>query len=535
MQFIRDRLLCLPHSDETPSRSVMPRLGVVVSAMLALALVLGSTVAPVAAVAQEVPAEQEIPDPRISEAVHDELLGSRGVSVDAVDIHTVDGVVTLSGTVRSVLAKDRTARIARMVKRVRAVVNNLEVAPTVRSDEAIRRDVLSALATDPATESWEIDVDVTAGVVTLSGAVDSWQEARLAERVTKGVKGVRHVVEELAVDHDTERSDREIEADVEQALMWDARVGDALIDVAVANGRVTLSGAAGSAHEKSLAIADAWVTGVESVDASGLEVTWWARDEMTRHDRFVDKSDEAIRQAVLDAFLYDPRVASFEPEVRVEDGIVTLSGVVDNVKAKRAAAQDAANTVGVWRVKNHLKVRPAEGETDASIAEEIRADLLLDPYVDRFDITVDVEHGVARLGGQVDSYFDKYQAGDIAARVPGVVDVDNHLEVDYEPLDYETAFKDFDVIESDGDVDLDRTVRRPDWEIREDIEDELWWSPFVDADEVTVTVDEGTATLTGTVDSVAERNAATEQALEGGAVVVHNDLEIDWSLDFPFA
>jgi osmotically-inducible protein OsmY len=67
---------------------------------------------------------------------------------------------------------------------------------------------------------------------------------------------------------------------------------------------------------------------------------------------------------------------------------------------------------------------------------------------------------------------------------------------------------------------------RSDTEIWEDIRDELWWSPFVDDDEVDVRVDEGTATLTGTVDSMAECQAATENAYEGGAVHVVNKLQI---------
>jgi osmotically-inducible protein OsmY len=62
--------------------------------------------------------------------------------------------------------------------------------------------------------------------------------------------------------------------------------------------------------------------------------------------------------------------------------------------------------------------------------------------------------------------------------------------------------------------------------IKEDIEDELFWSPFVDLDEVTVKVDGGTAILTGEVDSLGEYEAATENALEGGAHEVDNNLVV---------
>jgi len=65
---------------------------------------------------------------------------------------------------------------------------------------------------------------------------------------------------------------------------------------------------------------------------------------------------------------------------------------------------------------------------------------------------------------------------------------------------------------------------KSDAEIKEQINDELFWSPFVDADQVHVTVDQRKATLTGTVDSWAESNNAQENAYEGGAVYVDNDL-----------
>ena len=40
-----------------------------------------------------------------------------------------------------------------------------------------------------------------------------------------------------------------------------------------------------------------------------------------------------------------------------------------------------------------------------------------------------------------------------------------------------------------------------DWAILEDVRDELFWSPFVNEDEIEVPVDSGRVTLSGTVDS----------------------------------
>ena len=60
------------------------------------------------------------------------------------------------------------------------------------------------------------------------------------------------------------------------------------------------------------------------------------------------------------------------------------------------------------------------------------------------------------------------------------------------------------------------------------VRNELWWSPFVDEDEVEITVQGGTVTLRGTVDTFAERRAAQENAFEAGAVIVANELVVEF-------
>jgi osmotically-inducible protein OsmY len=309
------------------------------------------------------------------------------------------------------------------------------------------------------------------------------------------------------------------------------RVDDYLVDVAVEDGQVRLSGFVGSDFEREQAVRNARVSGVRSVDDSDLKVRWWARDEMIRKD-MADKSDEEIREAVKDALVFDPRTLAFQPEVKVENGVVTLRGTVDNLKARRSAAQDAVNTIGVHRVKNLLKVRSKEDLTDAQVEQEIRDALSRDAIVQKAQVKVGVEDGEVQLYGTVDSYFERFQAEDVAARVPGVSTIRNHLDVDYVSPPYAYGYRgyyDWDPLVYEFDYDYDTVRVKPDWEIEGDIESELFWSPFVDADEVTVEVDDGVAVLTGTVDSWAERQAASDNALEGGAYKVRNELDVDHS------
>ncbi len=139
------------------------------------------------------------------------------------------------------------------------------------------------------------------------------------------------------------------------------------------------------------------------------------------------------------------------------------------------------------------------------------------------------KNGVVNLYGNVDSYFEKVQADDVAAAVRGVVAVNNRLtvEVDYEPLVSDPYVDDWYAYDYGWYRYTPGYSVKSDAEILDDVEDELWWSPFVDEDDVTVTVDNGVVTLEGTVDSWAERSAARDNAYEGGAMWVDNELKVE--------
>jgi osmotically-inducible protein OsmY len=65
-----------------------------------------------------------------------------------------------------------------------------------------------------------------------------------------------------------------------------------------------------------------------------------------------------------------------------------------------------------------------------------------------------------------------------------------------------------------------------DSEIEAEIRDEFFWSPFVDGDKITVSVENGIATLIGAVDNKSDRSMAEANAYEGGASQVINKLEV---------
>jgi osmotically-inducible protein OsmY len=447
---------------------------------------------------------KQISDVDITSAIETELFKDRAVPADKIDVKTDQGVVTYTGAVNTILAKDRAEKIAESIVGVRAVVNRINVEPGVScSDAKLKKDVDNALLLDPATDSYEITPIVSNGVVTLTGEVDSWQEKELSTAVTKGVRCVKDIRNDLTVKYRMDRSDLEIKTEIEGRLLNDVRVDDNLITVKVENGNVLLSGTVGSLAEKSRAVLDAYLHGVKSVNSVPLKIEWWARDKMRRKEINETRSDDQIKKAVKDAFLYDPRVFSLNPDVYVDNGTVTLVGLVNNLRAKKAAKQDARNVIGVWRVKNHLKVRPPNVPSNGELVKRVGTALTLNPLVNRFEINIRATAGRVYLSGDVTTSFEKNEAERVAENVKGVIEVINNINYP------------------------DTWNWKSDKEIRENVKDELFWSPFVDEDQVNVSVFDGVVTLTGNVETLSERMAAEENAYEGGARKVKNKLTVN--------
>ncbi|NIR51290.1 BON domain-containing protein [candidate division KSB1 bacterium] len=446
--------------------------------------------------------DERIADKDISDAIQYHLIVDPNIPGNELDVQTIEGVVTLSGSVSNLLAKNRTLEIARTIKGVRAVVDHISVEPMVRTDKALREDVVRAFLSDPATEAYEIDVSVEEGVVTLTGEVASWQEKELCTKVVRSVEGVREIENKIEFVVESERPDVEIKEEIARHLDSDIWVDEQSIEVNVENGKVELSGHVGSVAERARAYTNAWVTGVHSVDASTLSIDWTAADQILRKDTLVTKSDTEIKNAVRDAFLYDPRVTAFKPEIEVEDGTVTLTGRVGDLKAKQAAEKDARNTVGVWRVRNLLKVRPESPFPDEKIVKNIQEAIAREPILKKRKLDVSVYDGHVHINGTVNSDFEKRHAKSVVAGVRGVVDVRNNLIVP------------------------ETRVWKSDWEIKQDIKSELFWNPFVASENITVEVSDGIATLTGTVDSWNEYRLATKEAYKGNAKKVANRLAV---------
>ncbi len=454
--------------------------------------------------------KNDITDNKIKAAVEADLLLDSMVSSHLLDVKVNDGIVTVSGDVGNILAADRAIKLAQSIKGVRSVIDKVEVFPVTRNDSEIRKDVIRALLKDPATDSYEINVQVDKGKVKLKGKVDSWTEKNLVEKAVKGVIGVRGISNDITVKLGKTRPDNEIKSEIEKSMEYDPFLTEETVHVEVNNGNVILTGTVGSANVKSMMTTKAYIAGVKSVD-NDLDIEWWAKDRLKRKEKSVAviKSDKKLENAIKDSLIYDPRVNKFKIDVGVHHGVATLTGKVDNLMAKRSAYKDASNTIGIWRVKNQIKVRPEKEISDTILVKDVRESLLWDPILNDENISIAAMNRKLYLYGTVDSVYKKQRAAEIASQTTGVVDIKNNLKLAY------------------------KWVWKSDRAIAEDIRDQLFWSFMVDSDDISVKVKNGTATLTGQVNDILEHRAAVRNAFEAGARKVHDKLKVKYVKCYP--
>ncbi|MDR8392488.1 BON domain-containing protein [Aliifodinibius sp. S!AR15-10] len=377
----------------------------------------------------ELPSDQEV-----TQTIRAQLDATTQIPSDSISIETQDGIVTLSGGIDNLLVKKEANKIAQSTYGVLAVVNQLKIEAS-RPDDAVDKDVDTAISTDAAMESWKITSQVNNGIVTLEGVVDTWQERQLVATVASGVKGVKGINNNLVVNYDQSRTDEEIKAEVEQRLKMNSQVNSNMIKVDVTDGNVTLTGAIGSAYEKSLAQDLARVTGVKSVAADRLEVHPEYDNAMFSTEKIETLTADQVREAIVSTFRYDPRVPEDKVSVQIENNTAILEGSVVNLNSKLAAESDARNTAGVNEVINNIEVEhkivvePGVPTTDEAITQRLANAIDRDPYVEKTAVTLKVEGGLAKIDGTVNSQFEKEQLNKIASNVKGVIAINNSVEV----------------------------------------------------------------------------------------------------------
>ena len=148
-------------------------------------------------------------------------------------------------------------------------------------------------------------------------------------------------------------------------------------------------------------------------------------------------SDNQIQQDVLAELKWEPSVASTHIGVTAENGIVTLSGHVDNYMSKHAAERAARRVKGVNGVAEEIEVHlPSDNrKTDDEIAAAVVHRLAWNVMIPRNAIKVKVEKGFVTLTGEVEWHYQQEAAKHDVQHLHGVTGVANKVILTAQAVD----------------------------------------------------------------------------------------------------
>lgn len=220
------------------------------------------------------------------------------------------------------------------------------------------------------------------------------------------------------------------------------------------------------------------------------------------------RTDVEIKDDVLDELAWQPGIDETQIGVIVEDGVVTLSGVVDSYSKKLAAEKAVKRVTGVRAIAEDIDVKYGISykKTDKEIAKAAAKALEWDASVPDEDIKVKVEDGWVILSGEVTWDYQKKAAKKAVGNLLGVKKVSNNIT-------------------------LKKSIKP--FEVKDRIKKAFERMADIDAEGVEIETSGHTVTLKGKVSSLQEKENAEEAAYKAPDVYdVINKLKVQYRTEY---
>lgn len=216
------------------------------------------------------------------------------------------------------------------------------------------------------------------------------------------------------------------------------------------------------------------------------------------------KTDQQLKQDVIDELDWEPAVDASQIGVEVKDGIVTLAGRVDSFTEKWQAERATQRVSGVkgLAVAMDVNLPGMSNRTDADIARSVENTLLWLSYLPANAVKVMVENGWVTLSGEVEWNYQRLEAANVVRDLMGVRGLTENIGI--KPRAARSSIK----------TEIEAALRRR-----------------VDANlqDIMVAVNNGDVTLSGRVQSIWDRERAREVAWSSqGVKHVNDDLRISF-------
>ena len=214
------------------------------------------------------------------------------------------------------------------------------------------------------------------------------------------------------------------------------------------------------------------------------------------------RTDAELRKDVIAELDWDPAVVSTAIGVAVKDGVVTVSGHLDNYAQEFAVEHALRRVHGIKAIALELDVKlsPQHKRSDTEIAAAAEQALKWSALLPADKIRLTVENGLVTLRGQLDWEYERQSVEKAIRPLLGVVGISNQITLKPRPMPAD---------------------------ITERITDALRRQAMHEAKRVQIDVDGSTVTLHGQVHSWRERNAVQAAAWAApGVQSVNNELRV---------
>ena len=214
------------------------------------------------------------------------------------------------------------------------------------------------------------------------------------------------------------------------------------------------------------------------------------------------KTDVQLKRDVLAELEWDPSLHATPVGVAVHDGVVVLTGHLNTFEEKQAMERAVQRVAGVKAIAVELdvKLEPHHYRNDAEIAAAIETAFKWHALIPEDRIQVKVEKGWVTLTGEVDWHYQRHNVESAVWPVTGVVGVTNHIALRTRDASEYVATR---------------------------IQNALARYAEEEAKNIKVVVEGGTATLRGSVASLAERAMVQEATwLAPGVSRIVNELKV---------
>jgi osmotically-inducible protein OsmY len=207
---------------------------------------------------------------------------------------------------------------------------------------------------------------------------------------------------------------------------------------------------------------------------------------------------------VNEELFWDPKVDNAAIAVSANDGQITLRGNVGSLREKREAQKATQRVYGVTSVDNqlHVQLMDDQNRADAELRGDVLQALMLDSLVPA-TIDATATDGYVTLTGTATWQYERDEADYVAANVAGALDVFDEIQIT------PTTPKADDVQNS-----ITKAFKR---------------NAAFDANDLTITTNNGSVTINGTVHSWAEHDEALDAAWAApGVTTVYDDMTITY-------